>query len=99
MIIFNGKTKATVMLDNLDDETSKQIVAMTNHPALKEDMVIMPDTHAGKGCVIGYTRKLENDIVPNFIGVDIGCGMLTTKFSPVKIKDFDFEKYFFRIRR
>ena len=38
---------------------------------------IMPDVHAGKGCVIGFTADLGDKVIPNIVGVDIGCGMLT----------------------
>lgn len=36
---------------------------------------IMPDTHSGMGCVIGFTAALGEKVVPNLVGVDIGCGM------------------------
>ena len=36
----------------------------------------MPDVHAGKGCVIGYTANLTARVIPNLIGLDIGCGIL-----------------------
>ncbi|MEG1246964.1 RtcB family protein, partial [Gordonibacter sp.] len=45
---------------------------------------IMPDAHAGAGCVIGFTADLREKVVPNLVGVDIGCGMLC-----VKVKRFD----------
>ena len=44
----------------------------------------MPDTHAGKGCVIGTTMTINNKIVPNLVGVDIGCGMLAIKLKEKK---------------
>jgi len=37
----------------------------------------MPDTHAGAGCVIGTTMTITDKVVPNLVGVDIGCGMET----------------------
>jgi RNA-splicing ligase RtcB len=49
---INGKnTVAKVMIDNIDQETMRQITIMANHPAATEPVAIMPDTHAGKGCV------------------------------------------------
>ena len=36
---------------------------------------IMPDVHAGKGCAIGATMTIRDNVVPNLVGVDIGCGM------------------------
>lgn len=49
----------------------------------------MPDVHAGAGCVIGFTADLGDKVIPNIVGVDIGCGMLTVKLHPTEI---DFEK-------
>lgn len=45
----------------------------------------MPDTHAGKGCVIGFTADLGERVIPNIVGVDIGCGMLTVELGNVDI--------------
>lgn len=49
---------------------------------------ITGNCHAGKGCVIGFTATLTDRIIPNLIGVDIGCGMLLTKLGNIEI-DFD----------
>lgn len=46
---------------------------------------IMPDTHAGMGCVIGFTAALGEKVVPNLVGVDIGCGMFVVNLGPVDI--------------
>lgn len=50
---------------------------------------IMPDVHAGAGCVIGFTANLGDKIIPNIVGVDIGCGMLTVNLGPI---DINFEQ-------
>ncbi len=49
----------------------------------------MPDAHAGKGCVIGFTANLSDMVIPNIVGVDIGCGMLTVELGKA---DIDLEK-------
>lgn len=75
----NGEEKtATIYINKLDvdNETMKQIRKMITHPAI-QDAKIMPDCHAGKGCCIGMTSKLNKKIVPTFIGGDIGCGICT----------------------
>lgn len=60
----------------IDEATVKQIYSFLNHPAFEgEPIVIMPDTHAGMGAVIGFTFKLNNFVIPNVVGVDIGCGI------------------------
>ena len=50
---------------------------------------IMPDVHAGKGCTIGTTMTVHNKVVPNIVGVDIGCGMYTVRLETLEI---DFAK-------
>lgn len=50
---------------------------------------IMPDVHAGKGCTIGTTMTIVDKVVPNIVGVDIGCGMYTVKLGKV---DIDFKR-------
>lgn len=42
---------------------------------------IMPDVHAGAGCVIGFTGNLGDKVIPNIVGVDIGCGMRVLEFG------------------
>ena len=63
---------------HIDDNAIEQVRAMCNQPfTAGADVRIMPDAHAGKGCVIGTMMKVRDKAVPNVVGVDIGCGMLT----------------------
>jgi RNA-splicing ligase RtcB len=48
---------------------------------------IMPDTHAGKGCVIGFTADLGDKVVPNLVGVDVGCGMYVVNMGKLNLSD------------
>lgn len=80
MIPFEGKyaKSALIMADGpVDNETQSQITRLVNHPAFTEDIRFMPDYHAGKGAVIGFTMPLPASgfVVPNVVGVDVGCGM------------------------
>lgn len=78
MIEYKGKfTTAKVMIDDIEESAVKQITQIVDHEAFTEPVVIMPDVHAGSGCVIGFTMPLTPKIIPNIIGVDIGCGVLT----------------------
>lgn len=76
---------ATVMLDenHVESECRDQIQEMVDHPAFEgdNDVKIMPDTHWGAGAVIGFTMPVKDKIVPNTIGVDVGCGMYAAKLS------------------
>lgn len=76
-ISLNGKyDRATVFTENIDDVTIGQIISFLNQPFAKgANTRIMPDTHAGKGAVIGTTMIITDKVVPNLVGVDIGCGM------------------------
>jgi RNA-splicing ligase RtcB len=91
MIELNGKYNvAKVFTDNIDSETMSQIIQLLNQPFTADAQIrIMPDTHAGKGCTIGTTMTLTDKVVPNLVGVDIGCGMLAIKLEE---KEIDLEK-------
>jgi tRNA-splicing ligase RtcB (3'-phosphate/5'-hydroxy nucleic acid ligase) len=91
MLIYKAKyNTAKVFIDSIDEETVKQIYSFLNHPAFQNSKIrIMPDTHAGKGSVIGFTMKMNEYVIPNIVGVDIGCGMAMCKIDADEI---DFEK-------
>src|SRR5699024_904351 len=74
---------ARVMTHRLDPETREQIRGLLNEPFTKgEQVVSMPDTHAGKGAVIGTTMTISGgQICPNLVGVDIGCGIHLAQLS------------------
>lgn len=81
-IIIEGKyATALVYATELDDLCRAQIRHVCNHPTFEGEKIrIMPDVHAGMGCVIGFTSTMTNEcVIPNLIGVDIGCGVLTTE--------------------
>lgn len=79
MIVLHGKyTDAYVMLDVIDDgKMLDQIYGFLDHPAFTNHIAIMPDCHWGKGTVIGFTMQMTDKIIPNVVGVDINCGMLS----------------------
>ena len=67
-----------IFTNNIEQEAIDQINTLLNQPAFENCKVrIMPDVHAGAGCVIGFTADLGDKVIPNIVGVDIGCGMLT----------------------
>ena len=79
-----------IFTDNIEEKAREQIFTLVSHPAFSDCRVrIMPDVHAGAGCVIGFTADLGNKVIPNIVGVDIGCGMLTCELGDVPI---DLEK-------
>lgn len=94
MFEIPGKyTTAKVMIDDVEESCISQIYGFVNHNAFTNPITIMPDTHAGKGSVIGFTMKMTDKVIPNVIGVDIGCGMLSFNIGndelPVTLEQLD----------
>ncbi|HHU31456.1 MAG TPA: RtcB family protein [Clostridia bacterium] len=91
MLEIKGKyNTAKVFTHNLEDEAIAQIRELCDQEFTEGSIIrIMPDAHAGAGCVIGTTMTIKNKVVPNLVGVDIGCGMETIKLME---KDIDFRK-------
>ena len=71
-----------------EQEVYDQLHKLMSVDVFKDARVrIMPDTHAGKGCVIGFTANLGDKVVPNLVGVDIGCGMYACELGKVDVSD------------
>lgn len=87
MIKLEGKyNTAKVFTDKIESTAKEQIINLLNQPlATDSNIRIMPDVHAGKGCTIGTTMTIKDKVVPNLVGVDIGCGMLAYKLSEREI--------------
>ena len=87
MIELRGKhNTAKVYTDNVDSATIGQVTTLLNQECIAGSKIrIMPDTHAGAGCVIGTTMTLKDKVIPNLVGVDIGCGMLVVKLKEKRI--------------
>lgn len=86
-----------IFTENIEQEALNQIHTLMKQPAFADCKVrIMPDVHAGSGCVIGFTADLGDKVIPNIVGVDIGCGMLTVGLGKV---DIDLEKLDEAIRK
>lgn len=83
MLELNGKYNTAKIFTNLvENEAQKQIIDLCNMREFSDSKIrIMPDVHAGKGCTIGTTMTIKDSIVPNMVGVDIGCGMLWGKIE------------------
>jgi RNA-splicing ligase RtcB len=89
---------AKVFANYLDDSSREQIEKLCNQYFVKGSSIrLMPDVHAGAGCTVGTTMSIEDKIVPNLVGVDIGCGMETLiipadnrvskEFDPILLDD------------
>lgn len=91
MLTIKGKyNTATVCTDILTDSTVGQIMTLCNQKFAQDAKIrIMPDTHSGSSSVIGTTMTIKDQVVPNLVGVDIGCGLNVTKFRKGVKLNFD----------
>ena len=82
--------KLKIFATTVEDTARAQIDEMNECEAYRDCTVrIMPDCHAGKGCTIGTVIEVKDRIVPNTVGVDIGCGMMVCEIMD---KDIDLER-------
>lgn len=87
MIEIVGKYNvAKVFTDNMEHEAYNQIKELCDMKFAKDSKIrIMPDVHTGIGCTIGTTMTIKDKVVPNLVGVDIGCGMETVRIREKKL--------------
>lgn len=88
MIELKGKyNKAKIFTDVVDETSISEIILLLNQEFVSDSKIrLMPDVHAGAGCTIGTTMTITDKIVPNLVGVDIGCGMETIKIKEKHIE-------------
>lgn len=89
---IQGKVATAIAYANVIEEAAiEQIRRMCDYDFTEGSRIrIMPDVHAGKGCTIGTTMTIRDKVVPNVVGVDIGCGMYTVRLNGTEI---DFERF------
>lgn len=87
MIVIQGiHNEAIVYTDEVEPSAAGQIKALCDQAYMAGSKIrIMPDVHAGKGCTIGTTLTIGDYVVPNLVGVDIGCGMLTVQLKEKRL--------------
>ncbi len=80
-----------IFTDDVENSAIEQIKQLVSVDTFSDSKIrIMPDVHAGAGCVIGFTGDLGDKVIPNIVGVDIGCGMYVQPFRCAA--DIDFHK-------
>ena len=94
MIELKGKyTTAKIFTDNVEQSAAQQIEHLLNQVFMEGSKVrVMPDAHTGMGCTIGTTMTIKDKIVPNLVGVDIGCGMETAILNDKHIELMQLDK-------
>ncbi len=91
MLEIKGKyNTAKIFTDIVDQESIAQIMLLCNQEITSGSKIrIMPDIHAGAGCTVGTTMTITDKVIPNLVGVDIGCGMELIK---IKEKHIELQK-------
>ena len=86
-----------IFTDNIEENALAQIKELLSIDVFADKKIrIMPDVHAGAGCVIGFTGNLGDKVIPNIVGVDIGCGMRILNLG--KLSDLDYHAFHEHIR-
>ena len=90
-VLFNENTRWPVKvwlkdMEQLEENCLEQAYHLSNLPFIHKWVCLMPDTHAGKGMPIGGVIATKDVIIPNAVGVDIGCGMVFTATN-IKVAD------------
>ena len=94
--IIGTQTEAVIFTDKVDQVALEQIEQMANSPVYSgQRLRIMPDVHAGNSATIGTTCTISDKIIPNAVGVDIGCGIETARIAACGI-DFELLDCFIR---
>lgn len=86
-----------IFTDNIEEKALEQVKQLLSIDVFSDKKIrIMPDVHAGAGCVIGFTGNLGDKVIPNIVGVDIGCGMRVLNLG--KHENIDFHAFNEHIR-
>ena len=81
-----------IFTDNVEETALNQIRELLSIDVFSDKKIrIMPDVHAGAGCVIGFTGDLGDKVIPNIVGVDIGCGMRILRLG--RLTDIDYHAF------
>lgn len=85
--------KAVILTDNIEQGAISQLYNFLNSKAAENSKIaVMPDVHQGAGCVIGFTQTIIDKVVPNLVGVDIGCFTKDTKVALTDGRNLSFEE-------
>jgi len=98
-VIKTEKIAIKLWADNIDNETLRQAKNLANLPHAFAWISLMPDAHPGYGMPIGGVLATQGTVIPNAVGVDIGCGMIAVKTSCKEINSETLKKILGEIRR
>jgi tRNA-splicing ligase RtcB len=89
--ITTEKNPIKLWLDNVEEGAMQQVLNLANLPFVYKHIFLMPDAHSGYGMPIGGVMATQGVIIPNAVGVDIGCGMCAVKTN-VNVQEINKEK-------
>ena len=98
-VIKSGKIPVSMWLEEVEEGALAQILNLANFPFAFHHVVILPDCHQGYGMPIGGVMATEKVIIPNAVGVDIGCGMSAIRTDLKDIKPENLKSIIKEIRR
>lgn len=98
-VISSEKLSIKMWLEDIETGALEQAKNLANLPFAFKWISIMPDSHQGYGMPIGGVLAVKNVIIPNAVGVDIGCGMCAVKTSLTEIDTATLKKIMGEIRR
>ena len=98
-VISTEKIPIKLWLDDIEEGALEQAKNLANLPFAFKHISIMPDSHRGYGMPIGGVLATEGVIIPNAVGVDIGCGMCAVKTSLTEIDTETLKKIMGEIRK
>ena len=85
---------AKIFTDVVDQASIAQVITLCNQEFVQGSRIrLMPDVHAGAGCTVGTTMTITDKVVPNLVGVDIGCGMETVRLRERHLELQQLDKY------
>ena len=88
MLEISGQyNTAKIFTDVVDQASIGQVIALCNQEFVQGSRIrLMPDVHAGAGCTVGTTMTITDKVIPNLVGVDIGCGMETVRLREDRLE-------------
>ncbi|CRG97783.1 conserved protein, unknown function [Plasmodium gallinaceum] len=89
LLKFKNSNDVLAYTDKIDSDCLNQIKNLAKLKIIKGHVTILPDVHLGKGIIIGSVFLTKDFIIPNGVGVDIGCGILCVKINNLKKKDLN----------
>lgn len=95
----SGRLPIKMWGDEIEGNAMKQAVNLSQLPFAFRHIALMPDCHMGYGMPIGGVLATKDVIIPNAVGVDIGCGMCAVKTSLTKISPEVIKKIMSKIRQ